>query len=197
MSLNKILLLIGVIVILVLGSLYVYLIGLASMYNLNTPDERPFFITTEPIKVKNIVLPIETKITYKQNYFWQKHKQAKLLNENNIVEISFKNGTTIDWGGVPVSSIVNFFNSEKSGYTLYADFNKLIKKNETEFSKLWKNCSKDIGITVSNSNDWSFNKKNILNIENCGVNYQRYYKENKEQQRFLDNLHDALKEISE
>ena len=99
------------------------------------------------------------------------------------------------WGGVPIYSINKFFNSEMTGYSVYADLSKLNAQNHSQFSKLWDSCNDNLGITVQNSNDWSFNKKNILDVESCSVNYQRYFKENSEQQKFLDKLYQALQNV--
>ncbi len=167
------------------------------MGHLNKPDDSPYFVTTKPIVIKNILLPKETKITYEKRYFWEKHEQKGLLNEKDITKISFKDGITIDWGGVPITSIVKFFNLEMKGFTVYADFNSLNKNKKTQFSNLWQSCSNHLGITVKNTNNWSFNKKNISDTESCSVNYQRYFKEDIRQQRFLDNLYKELMKMSD
>jgi hypothetical protein len=191
---QKILIVSGVVLLIAIGCFYAYINALASMWMLdNKPDKRPFFVTTEPITVKNIRLPEGTKIIYEQKYFWRKHEQKKLLDEKAIVEISFKEGTTIDWGGVPITLMVKFYNSDMKGFSVYADFDKL--KEKTRFSNLWKSCNDNLGITVDDANDWSFNKKNILTVESCGVNYQRYFREDKNQQRFLDDLQNELMKI--
>ena len=85
-----------------------YVDALGSMWVINKPDERPYFVTTKPLIVKQILLPKETKIIYNKRYFWQNYEQNKLLNEKNITQISLKDGTTIYWGGVPITSIVKF-----------------------------------------------------------------------------------------
>lgn len=136
------------------------------------------------------MLPKGTKIIYEKHYFWEKQEQKKPLDEKNIVQISFMEGTTIDWGGVPISSIVKFYNSEMNGFTVYADFNNQHKK--TRFSTLWQNCNDGLGITIADADDWSFNTKNILDVESCGVIYQRYFEEDENQQKYLDDLYNAL-----
>ena len=45
--------------------------------------------------------------------------------------------------------------------------------------------------------DWSFNKQNITDVESCGVNNQRYFKEDKSQQQFLDSLMKELLNIKQ
>ncbi|RZL37052.1 MAG: hypothetical protein EOP00_28940, partial [Pedobacter sp.] len=103
---------------------------------------------------------------------------------------------TINWGGVPVTEINKFFNDEMRGYTVYADFKKLHGDKITKFSKLWESCSDGLGITIKNSDDWSFNPKNIADVESCSVNYQRYFKDNMYQKQFLDSLYSELLKIS-
>ncbi len=171
--------------------------SLDSGWILHKPDDSPYFITVKPIVVKNILLPVGTKIIYEKSFFSGKYEQKRLLNEKKITQISFKEGTTIDWGGVPITSIVKFFNDKMKGFTVYADFDKLDENKKTQFYNLWCSCNSRLGITIKNTNDWSFNKENILDIESCGVNYQRYFKEDKEQQEFLDKLYQELLKIKD
>ncbi|MCL7763527.1 hypothetical protein MPF19_08890 [Polaribacter sp. Z014] len=194
METKKILIILGIILFVLIGLFYIYAKGLGSMYALgNKPDESPFYITTKPIVVKNILLPKGTKISYKKNYFWQKYEQKELLNEKNIKEISFPE--VINWGGVPITSILKFFNPEMKGFSVYADFNRLDKNKETQFSNLWKSCSSKLQISVQDTDDWSFNKKNISDIESCSVNYQRYFSEDEKQQKFLNDLLSEMMKI--
>ncbi len=181
-----------IIIIATIAFIYVYITGLASAWSLHQPNDSPYFITKKPVTLKNILLPVGTKITYEKSCFSGKYERKKMLNEKDITEISFKEGTTIDWGGVPITSIVKFFNPEMKGFTVYADFDRLNENNKTPFSTLWQGCNSRLSITVANTNDWSFNKKNILDIESCGVNYQRYFKEDIQQQRYLDTLYNEL-----
>ncbi len=192
MEAKKILIIIGIISLIVIGFFYVYLNALGSAWIINKPDKRPFFVTSKPIIIKKILLPKGTKIIYEKQYFWEKYEQKELLNEKNITSIYFREGTTINWGGVPITSIVKFFNSEMKGFSVTADFDKLNENKKTQFSNLWLSCNNNLGITVKNTNDWSFNKKNILDVESCGVNNQRYFEKDKNQQRFLDDLYNEL-----
>ena len=195
MKTQKILIVFGVIILIAIVCFFAYLFALSSAYTLNKPDKRPFFITTKPTVVKRVLLPKETKIIYEKQYFWKRYRQKTPLNEEDIVQISFKEGTTIDWGGVPITLIVKFYNSEMKGFTVYSDFDKLNKKNR--FSDLWQNCDDRLGITIEDEDDWSFNKINILDVESCGVNYQRYFKQDENQQKYLDDLYNELMKIKE
>ena len=197
MKIKTVLKLIGIIALIVVSYFCIYIYGLASMWNLNTTDDSPFYITKKELTVKNITLPKGTKITYEENFFWQKHEQEKPLSEKNITGITLNKGVTINWAGVPISSILKFYNSEMKGYTINANFNKLKDEHKTNFSNTWLSCNNDLSITVENTDDWSFNKKNILDIESCGVNYQRYFKKDTNQQRLLDKLYQELNKIKD
>ncbi|MDW5290716.1 hypothetical protein [Formosa sp. PL04] len=191
METKKIFIVLGIIVLIAIGYFYCYVKASGSMYSVaNKLDESPFYMTTQPIIVKNISLPIGTKIIYEKQYFWEKYEQKKLLDEKDIFEISFKE--VIYWGGVPISKILQFYNPKMIGFSVYPDFDKLNK--ETQFSNLWQSCNSDLSINVKDINDWSFNKKNILDIEGCG-SYQRHFSEDIKQQRFLDNFYDELIKI--
>ena len=93
--------------------------------------------------------------------------------------------------------INKFFNSEMIGYSVYADFESLPEDKKTKFSLMWEGCDADLGITVKNAKDWSFNKKNILHVESCSVLYQRYFKNNYEQQNFLNTMYAELMKVEE
>ena len=192
MKAEKIFVVIGVIALLAIVAFCIYIFALASSWKLNVQDDSPFFRTTEPMIVKNITLPIGTIITYEKRNFWQKHEQKKLLSEDDISQISFSDGITINWGGVPITSIVNFYNPQMKGFSLYPDFDKLNENKKTKFSDLWLSCNDALGISVKNSNDWSFDKENIIEIESCGVNSQSYYKEDEEKKKVLDDLYSEL-----
>ncbi|SHF41750.1 hypothetical protein [Pedobacter caeni] len=160
----------------------------------NSAPNYPYFITTEPLIVKKILVPKGTKLTY-EGQFFKEGEQDKMMSEGKLNTIDLPTGETIDWGGVPVTSIAKFFNSEMRGFTVYADFDVLAKDKKTKFSELWQSCSNDIGIIVRNIDDWSFNTKNISDVDDCSVLYQRYFKEDSSQQAFLDNIYAELMKI--
>ncbi|MCV9928685.1 hypothetical protein OIU83_13530 [Flavobacterium sp. LS1R49] len=160
----------------------------------NSTPNYPYFITTEPLVVKKILVPAGTKLSYEESFF-KKGKQDKMLSEEKLITLELPINQTIDWGGVPVTSINKFFNSEMHGFTVYANFDKLSNDKKTKFSDLWQSCSNDLGITVQNTDDWSFNTKNISDVESCSVLYQRYFKDNADQQNFLNNIYAELMKI--
>lgn len=195
METKKILLIAGIIILAAALGFYWYLNALGSAWTLNKSDDSPYFVTSDPIIVKKISLPKGTKITYKKPYFWKKSEQGKLLDEKDITQIRFQEGVTIDWGGVPITSIVKFNNAEMKGFSVSADFDKLDESIKTQFSISWLSCNKKLGIAVENTDDWSFNKTNILDVQSCGVNYQRHFKEDEKQQLFLDDLYRELMKV--
>ena len=156
----------------------------------------PYFITLEPTTIKNILVPKGTKLTYEEQFF-KEGQQDKIMNEEKLTSIELPEAKTIDWGNVPVFMILKFFNSEMRGYTVYADFNQLSNDKKTKFSELWQSSDNELGIDVKNIGDWSFNKQNITDVESCGVNNQRYFKEDKSQQQFLDSLMKELLNIKQ
>ena len=160
----------------------------------NSSPDYPYFITTEPIEIKKIIVPKGTTLTYEESFFY-KGKQDRKQSEAKLIEIKFPTGKPFIWGGVPITSIYKFFNSEMRGFSVYAAFDTLSEDKKTEFSKLWQSCSDDLGITVKNTDDWSFNKQNIADVTDCSVNYQRYFKEDAEQQNYLNKLYAALLKV--
>ena len=160
----------------------------------NTSPNYPYFITTEAMVVKNIPVPTGTKLVYEEQ-FLKKGSQNRILRESNLKTIEFPMDEPMYWGGVPVTSINKFFNSEMRGFSVYADFSKLSSDQQTKFSQLWESCSDDIGVMVKDLGDWSFNKTNITDVNSCSVNYQRYFKDDDQQQLFLDNMYAELNKI--
>lgn len=160
----------------------------------NSSPNYPYFVTKKALIVKKILVPKGTKLVYEES-FLKEGEQEKMMSEKKLTSIEIPIGETIDWGGVPVTMIDKFFNDEMCGFSVYADFNKLSKNKKTKFSELWESCSSNIGITVENIDDWSFNTKNISDVESCSVLYQRFFKDNKEQNDFLDEIHNELKKI--
>ena len=177
---------------------YVVLDGLSGMGNPTGgrgPDY-PYFITTEPTTVKKILVPEGTKLTYEEQFF-KEGQQDKIMDEKKLTLIELPEGKTINWGGVPVFMIIKFANPEMQGFTVYADFNQLTDDKQTKFSKLWESEDNQLSVDVKNIDDWSFNNTNITDIESCGVNNQRYFKNDKGQQQFLDNLYNELKNVNQ
>jgi len=90
MEAKKILIIIGVILLVAIGCFYLYIRALGSMWDVNTPNKSPYFITDKPIVVNNILVPKETKITYKKRYFWEKYEQKKHSTRRTLQELLLK-----------------------------------------------------------------------------------------------------------
>ncbi|WP_108803931.1 hypothetical protein [Aquimarina sp. Aq107] len=162
--------------------------------NPNGPrPNNPFFIATEQVTVKGITIPEGTKLEY-EKHFLKKGEQGSILNEKYLTGFRLPENKTINWGGVPINAIHKFYNKDMSGYSVYANF-EVAPDNETIFYKKWKEEGCDLGITVKNRDDWSFNNSNILDVEGCSVLYQRYDKDDKKQQDFLDAMYEALMDV--
>ena len=169
--------------------------GMGSPTGGRAPDY-PYFVTTELVTVKKIVLPKGTKLTYEEQLF-REGQQDRIMNERKLTSIELPKGKTIDWGGIPVHMITKFFNPEMIGFSVYADFNQLSDEKITNFSEMWQSCGGDLGVLVKNPDDWTFDTKNIVDISDCSVNYQRYFKEDAQQQGFLDKLYSELKKVGQ
>ena len=185
------------IAVLVIGGLIVF-DGLSSMGNPNGsrgPDYS-YFITTGPVSIKNIEVPKGTKLTYEEHFF-KEGRQDKIMNEKKLTGVELPKGKTIDWGGVPVYMITKFFNPEMKGFTVSADFGRLRADKKNKFSEMWQSCGGELGVLVKNTDDWTFNTENIADISDCSVTYQRFFKEDAQQQRFLDDLLNEIKKIGQ
>jgi len=156
----------------------------------------PYFITKEAVLVKKVRVPAGTKLTYEKHQF-KKGQQSKMLSEDKLTAIELPEGETINWAGVPVNAIVKFFNAQMCGFTVYAYFDKLSEANKTGLSELWQSCDHRLGLSVKNINDWSYNTNNIVDAESCGVLFQRYFKDDADQQLMLDKLYSELMKLEE
>ncbi|MCH7315852.1 hypothetical protein [Acinetobacter sp. ANC 3882] len=162
----------------------------------NSRPNYPYYITQQPMLVKKIHVPTGTTLVYEKHHFKQ-GEQAQIMSENKLTDILLPKDQTINWGGVPVTMISQFFNSSMRGYSVYADFKKLDVNKRTRFSQLWQSCDDDLGISIKDRKDWSFNKANIADVQSCSVLYQRYFKNDKEQQQFLDSMYSELMKIND
>lgn len=186
--------------ILVVAAIIVYFIFLGALSGMGNPTggggpDYPYFITTESTTVKKILVPKGTKLSYEEQ-FWKEGQQDKIMSEKELIYIELPEGQTVDWGGVPVYMFVKFANPEMQGFSVYGDFNQLSNDKKTKFSELWQSCQSDLGVLVKNTGDWTFSAENIVDITSCGVNYQRYFKDNLKQQQFLDTLYSELKRVN-
>lgn len=158
----------------------------------NSRPDYPYYVTTQPIIVKKIPIPIGTKLEYEEQYF-KSGQQNSLINEKKLVAIYFPKDQSMNWAGVPIGTINKYFNSEMKGFSVYARFEQLPSNQQTRFSQLWQKCDDNLGISVRNTDDWTFNLNNIADIDSCSVNYQRYFKDSLQQQHYLDQLYQEMR----
>ena len=135
--------------VLVIGVLIVLgeLSGMGNPNGSRAPDY-PYFITTEPLTVRNLSLPKGTKLTYEESFF-KEGQQKRMVNEKNLTTIELPKGKPIIWGGVPVYMFLKFYNPEMKGYAVSADFEKMPKNQRTKFSEIWQRCGNELGVLIT------------------------------------------------
>ena len=177
--------------------LFALLSGCNLSYNPNGPKatDYPYFEVPEPLIIKHITVPTGTKLIYEESFF-RSGKQSKRLNDKKLTGIILPTDNTIKWGGVPITAIRKYANPGMTGFTVYADFKLLGEEEKTKFSEAWQFCDTTISVNVQDINDWSFNKKNILDIESAGIAYMRFHKDDKDQNKALDDIYNALLEVN-
>lgn len=157
----------------------------------NSRPDYPYYITTQSMQIKNITIPIGTRLEYEEQRF-KSGQQDSLLNEKKLIGIYFPKDQSMKWAGVPIGHIHKYFNSQMKGFSIYPRFEQLSTNQQTRFSQLWQACDNALGINVKNTDDWSFNLNNIADIDSCSVIYQRYFKDNLPQQHYLDQLYQEM-----
>ena len=153
-------------------SLIVLLFTMLSSFsysNYPTPDYR-YYIVKEPMVVKNLQLPVGTRIVYFNTSLFGDSESSKPLKEKNIYQIFFPDDNPLIWGGMPVALIERFFNRDMKGFTVYPELgnsfesdenkSKLMEKNE--FLKLWFMWAKNMDVDIKDEKDWSFNPDNMI-----------------------------------
>jgi hypothetical protein len=161
----------------------------------NRAPKYPFYVTQTPITVKAIAVPVGTKLSYEES--WNKSgPQNEPMSENKLIQIEFPKDKPILWGGMPTGMLIKYFNSEMRGMSVYPAEDSPIKAANTPFIRLWSQCRSNLGVNLRDTSDWSFNKANIQDIDSCSVVFQRYFKNDKTQQDFLDRMYRELQQIS-
>lgn len=124
-----------------------------------------------PTQVRHLIVPAQSKLTYKLLNAKQIDQQTQALDEKDLTEIDIAANTTIIWGGMPVTTFLQFFNSEIKGFTAYRVVDATPVMNH-EFAQLWKSCDDRLDVLLKDPNDWSFNPRK-MEIRGCGVNIQK------------------------
>ena len=148
-----------------------------SYSNYPIPDYR-YYIVKEPMVVKNLQLPVGTRIVYfNRNIFGGDSELSRPLREKNIFQIFFPDDEPLMWGGMPVGLIERFFNRDMKGFTVHPELgykkektkSELIEKSE--FIKLWFMWTEEMHVDIKNENDWSFNPDNIVLGGKADISY--------------------------
>ena len=77
-----------------------------SYSNYSLPNYK-YYIVKEPMVVKNLELPVGTRIVYFDTSLFGDGESSRPLREKNIYQIFFPDDKPLMWGGVPVSLIKN------------------------------------------------------------------------------------------
>ena len=140
-----------------------------SYSNYSLPDYK-YYIVKEPMVVKNLELPVGTRIVYFNTSLFGDSESSRPLKEKNIYQIFFPDDKPLIWGGVPVSLIERFFNRDMKGFTVYPELGNSLKSDENkhklmeknEFLKLWFMWAKNMDVHIKDEKDWSFNPDNMV-----------------------------------
>lgn len=165
------------------------------IFGKNGTVHNPYYVVAQPALVKKLLVPAGAKISYETSFYRKDGEIDRESDENYVVSIEMPAGDTIEWAGVPVREISRFPDPRIKGLIIYPDFKKIENTNKSELIRLWGHCDDTLAVefNASPSNDWSFHPENIKDVRSCSVLYQRFFKDNEEQQRFLDKLVFELK----
>ena len=175
--------------------------------NYPTPDYK-YYIVKEPVVVKNLQLPVGTRIVYFNTSLFGDSESSRPLREKNIYQIFFPDDKPLIWGGVPVSLIERFFNRDMKGFTVYPELgnslesdknkSKLMEKNE--FLKLWFMWAKNMDVHIKNEKDWSFNPDNMVLGGEADARYidygnLKYFPDENSKEEHLRKLNEAARNV--
>lgn len=176
-----------------------------SYSNYSLPDYK-YYIVKEPMVVKNLELPVGTRIVYFNTSLFGDSESSRPLKEKNIYQIFFPDDKPLIWGGMPVALIERFFNRDMKGFTVYPALgnsfeseknkNKLMEKSK--FLKLWFMWTEQMHVDIKNEKDWSFNPDNMVLGGEAKISYLDYnnwkYFENGDIDK---NMEEHLKKLNE
>lgn len=155
------------------------------------PETRPMIELDKPTVLKNVLLPVNTQVLYDMNT----HKKEQNIQEFRVPPYVLKYEdranpqSYIQWGG----AYVDYMKIE--GQVLrVSTINDVKMPNHNEFLRLWgqEHCEGKLLIKLKNTNDWSFNPKNMY-IEDCGL---FTYPENaRAKAEFLQKINQALQKL--
>ena len=175
--------------------------------NYPTPDYK-YYIVKEPMVVKNLQLPIGTRIVYFNTSLFGDSESSRPLREKNIYQIFFPDDNPLIWGGVPVTLIERFFNRDMKGFTVYPELgnslesdenkHKLMEKNE--FLKLWFMWAKNMDVHIKDEKDWSFNPDNMVlggkaDARDIDYGNLKYFPDESSMEEHLKKLNEAARNV--
>lgn len=178
-----------------------------SYSNYSLPDYK-YYIVKEPMVVKNLELPVGTRIVYFNTSLFGDRESSRPLREKNIYQIFFPDDNPLIWGGVSVTLIERFFNRDMKGFTVYPELGnslesdenkrKLMKKNE--FLKLWFMWTANMHVDIKDEKDWSFNPDNMVLGGEADVRYidygnLKYFPDENTMKEHLRKLNEAAKSV--
>ena len=102
-----------------------------SYSNYPTPDYK-YYIVKEPMVVKNLELPVGTRIVYFNTSLFGDRESSRPLREKNIYQIFFPDDNPLIWGGVSVTLIERFFNRDMKGFTVYPELGNSLQSDENK-----------------------------------------------------------------
>lgn len=191
-------------------SLIVLLFTMLSSFsysNYPTPDYR-YYIVKEPMIVKNLQLPVGTRIVYFNTSLFGDRESSRPLREKNIYQIFFPDDNPLIWGGVSVTLIERFFNRDMKGFTVYPELGnslesdenkrKLMKKNE--FLKLWFMRTANMHVDIKDEKDWSFNPDNMVlggkaDVRDIDYDNLKYFDGENSMKEHLRKLNEAARNV--
>ena len=109
-----------------------------SYSNYSLPNYK-YYIVKEPMVVKNLQLPIGTRIVYFNTSLFGDSESSRPLREKNIYQIFFPDDNPLIWGGVPVTLIERFFNRDMKGFTVYPELGNSLESDENKHKLMQKN----------------------------------------------------------
>ena len=175
--------------------------------NYPTPDYK-YYIVKEPVVVKNLQLPIGTRIVYFNTSLFGDSESSRPLREKNIYQIFFPDDNPLIWGGVPVTLIERFFNRDMKGFTVYPELGnslesdenkrKLMEKNE--FLKLWFMWAANMDVHIKDEKDWSFNPDNMVlggkaDARDIDYGNLKYFPDESSMEEHLKKLNEAARNV--
>ena len=178
-----------------------------SYSNYPTPDYK-YYIVKEPMVVKNLQLPVGTRIVYFNKSLFGDSESSKPLSEKKIYQIFFPDDKPLIWGGMPVALIERFFNRDMKGFTVYPELGSLFEKEKikskliekSEFIKLWFMWAENIDVNIKDEKDWSFNPDNMLLGGKADARYidysnLKYFDDESSMKEHLRKLNEAAKSV--